>query len=242
MSVDERPLGTRRVVVTGGGSGIGEAIAHAIAERGGRVAVVGRRDDVLARFVAAHPGAVALPCDLMDVDARRGLLRRAKDALGGLDGFVHSAGVIWHEPVGQIPEDHLRAQIELNLVAPLRLAEEALTTLDDGGAMLFVTSTTAHRPVPTGLVYGAAKAGLLNVMKTLAPVAASRKIRVNALSPGIVITEMTKHRDLDALAKIHPLGRLGEPHDVASAALALLEHPWTTGAELVVDGGLTTRD
>lgn len=238
----ERPTGTRRVLVTGGGTGIGAAIAEAVARAGGRVAVAGRREEPLVRLAQRDEGAVALPCDVADVHARGNLLARAKDALGGLDGFVHCAGLVVHQPFGQIDEQALRDQLEVNLVAPLRLAEQALTTLEDGGAMLFITSTLAQRPVPTSAVYSAAKAGLSSLVRTLAPVAATRGIRVNAISPGIVETDMVAQRDLESLRLLHPLGRLGQPADVAAAALHLLEASWITGSELVVDGGLLTRD
>lgn len=236
------PLGTQRVVVTGGGSGIGAAIARAVMAGGGRVAVVGRRSDPLAHFVAQHPGAVALPCDVADPAARTDLLARARDALGGLDGFVHSAGLVVHERFGQVSEPALRDQLEVNLVAPLRLAEQALTLLDAGGAMLFITSTLAARPVATSAVYSAAKAGLSSLVRTIAPVAAARRIRVNAVAPGVVDTDMITGRNHDALRALHPLGRLGRPEDVAAAAIHLLQAEWITGTELVVDGGLLTRD
>lgn len=234
--------GTCRVVVTGGGTGIGAAIARAVMANGGRVAVVGRRSAPLAHFVAHHPGAVALPCDVADPEARKDLLARAREALGGLDGFVHSAGMVVHEPLGQISERALREQLEVNLVAPLRLAEQALTELDEGGAILLISSTLAHRPVSTSAVYSAAKAGLSSLVRTLAPVAAVRRIRINAISPGVVETDMIAGRDHGPLRALHPLGRLGAPDDIAHAALSLMGAEWITGTDLVVDGGLLVRD
>lgn len=240
--VEAQASGTRRVVITGGGTGIGAAIAQAVMRNGGRVAVVGRRHEPLAHFVAQHPGAVAMPCDVADSSQRKDLLARARDALGGLDGFVHSAGLVVHEPFGRVSEPALRDQLEVNLVAPLRLAEEALKVLEDGGAMLFITSTLAARPVPTSAVYSASKAGLSALVRTIAPVAAERRLRVNAIAPGIVDTDMISGRQREALVGLHPLGRLGKPEDVAAAALHLLQAEWITGTELVVDGGLLTRD
>src|SRR5688572_10976426 len=152
-------LGLRKVVVTGGGSGIGRAIAQAIVARGGEVAVVGRRPEPLAEFVAANPGkSVALPCDLNDDKDRATILARAKAALGGLDGVVHSAGVVKRERFGQISEQALREQLEIHVVAAVRVCEQAIGALTEGGSILIVSSTLGHRPTSYTLTYSMAKA------------------------------------------------------------------------------------
>jgi 3-oxoacyl-[acyl-carrier protein] reductase len=236
------PRGAQRVLVTGGGSGIGLAVAEAVLAAGGQVAVTGRRPEPLQALARAHPGRVhALPGDLCDPTFRDRVVDTARAALGGLDGLVHSAGVVFHQLPGQIDEAALRAQLELNLVAPLRLGAHALEALEPGGGMVFVSSTLAHRPLATSAVYSASKAGLLAVMKTLAVAGAPRQIRANAVSPGGVQTGMIHGRE-DALSALHPLGRLGTPAEVASAILHLLTAPWTTGTELVIDGGLLLRE
>lgn len=258
-----RPVGTRKVLVTGGGSGMGLAVAEALLRAGGQVAVTGRRAERLEAVVRAWPGqAVALPCDLASPSERSGLLARARDALGGLDGLVHSAGVVEHQFPGHISEDALRSQLEINLVAPLRLGEEALSVLEDGGGMVFIASTLALRPLATSAVYSAAKAGLLAAMRSLAIAGAARRVRANAVCPGVVDTEMVRaprlspgetpptgeelerriSAQLSTLGALHPLGRLGKPEEVADAVVHLLSAPWTTGSELVIDGGLLLRE
>ena len=229
--------------MTGGGTGIGRAVAERVLMEGGRVAVTGRRPGPLNALAEAHgkDRVVALPGDLAQAPFRDGLLARAKDALGELDGFVHSAGLVVHEPPGAISDDALRAQLELHVVAPLRLGEEALGLLPRGGGMVFISSTLAHRPIATSAAYSAGKAGMLAVMKSLAIAGAPRGIRANAVSPGVVDTQMVAARK-DALVGLHPLGRLGRPDEVASAVWHLLTAPWTTGSELVVDGGLLLRE
>ncbi len=255
--------GTRRVLVTGGGTGIGRAVAEAVVRAGGSVAVTGRRPEPLRQLAEAFPGQVfALPCDVASPLERQGLLGRAKTLLGGLDGFVHSAGLSVHERPGHIGEGALRAQLEVNLVAPLRLGEEALEVLEPGGGMVFIASTLATRPILTSAVYSAAKAGLLQVMKVLALAGAARQVRANAVLPGLVDTDMVRaprlapgaaplaeteaaarlEAQLEGLRSLHPLGRLGRPEEVAEAVLHLLRAPWTTGAELVLDGGLLLRE
>ena len=261
--VSTRPVGTRKVLVTGGGSGIGLAVAEALLRAGGQVALSARRADRLEAVVRAWPGqAVALPCDLASPSERAGLLARAREALGGLDGLVHSAGVVEHQPPGHISEEALRAQLEINLVAPLRLGEEALSVLEDGGGMVFISSTLAMRPLTTSAAYSAAKAGMLAAMRSLALAGAARRIRANAVCPGVVDTEMVRaprlnpgepppeaeelerriSAQLSTLGALHPLGRLGKPEEVAEAVVHLLAAPWTTGTELVLDGGLLLRE
>ncbi|MCP3057495.1 SDR family oxidoreductase [Myxococcus sp. K38C18041901] len=257
------PTGTRKVLITGGGTGIGRAVAEALLRTGGRVVVTGRRADVLEEVARAWPGqAFALPCDVSSPTEREGLLRRAAELLGGLDGFVHSAGQVVHQPPGHIGEDVLRSQLEINLIAPLRLGEQALEVLEPGGAQVFVASTLATRPIVTSAVYSAAKAGLLQVMKVLALAGAARGLRANAVLPGVVETDMVREvrlapgeatptpeestrrqeAQLAGLRSLHPLGRLGHPEEVAEAVRHLLGASWMTGTELVLDGGLLLRE
>lgn len=231
-----------KVLITGGGTGIGRAVAERVLGAGGSVVVVGRRTSPLNELVARHSNAHALPLDITDEQARDGLCARAKKLMKGLDGFVHSAGEVVHELPGQISERALRSQLEVNLVAPLRIGEEALTVLKPGGGMVFVSSTLAVRPVETSAVYSAAKAGLGQVMKALALAGAKKNIRANAVLPGLVDTEMLKGRDKRFLTSLHPLGRLGTPADVAATVVHLLEASWMTGSEVILDGGLLLRE
>ena len=255
--------GKRKVLVTGGGSGIGLAVATRLLAQGARVAVAGRRVEPLEALARAHPGAAfALPCDVTVETERDALLPRARQVLGGLDGLVHSAGQVVHQRPGDIDELSLRAQLEVNLVAPLRLGEAALQSLEPGGAVVFVASTLAHRPVVTSAVYSASKAGLLAATRALALAGVERQVRVSSVVPGVVDTQMTRalrlgpgepepigaaraereEAQLRGLRALHPLGRLGTGEDVAEAVVFLLGASWVTGTELVVDGGLLLRE
>ncbi len=244
MSVQSPPAGGSAVLITGGGTGIGRAVAEKVLREGGKVAVTGRREAPLESLVHAHGAqrVVALPGDLAEPSFRADLLRRAGERLGGvLDGFVHSAGLVVHEAPGAISEGALREQLELHLVAPLRLGEQALAELPPGGGMVFISSTLARRPIVTSAAYSAGKAGMLAVMKAFAAAGAPKGIRANAVSPGGVDTDMVAARR-DALVGLHPLGRLGRADEIAAAVWHLLTAPWTTGSELVVDGGLLLRE
>src|SRR5690606_32530817 len=142
----------------------------------------------------------------------------------------------------------------VNLVAPLRLGEQALEVLEPGGAQVFIASTLATRPVLTSAVYSAAKAGLLQVMKVLALAGAARGVRASAVLPGVGETDMVRgvrrapgggplsgpeharrqEAQLAGLRALHPLGRLGRPEDVAEAVRYLLGASWISGSELVL--------
>lgn len=254
--------GAQRVLVTGGGSGIGQAAAEALAARGSQVVIVGRRADRLAAVAAGHPERIqALPCDLEDLGEREGLLLEAREMLGGLDGVVYSAGNAFHQPPGHIQEAALRSQLELNLIAPLRIGEQALEAVEEGGGVVFLSSTLAVRPIETSAAYSAAKAGLLAAMKSLALAGAPRGIRFNAVLPGLVDTEMVRELRLEpgtprpdeaeaarllaaqveGFHRLHPLGRMGTADEVARAVLHLLDARWATGSEWILDGGLLLR-
>lgn len=250
--MSELPIGRRRVLVTGAGSGIGRAVAEGLLRAGGKVAVLGRRRSRLEAVAAAWPGQVEILAADLRVEAK-GILARAKARLGGLDGLVCAAGVAHHEPPGAISEEALREQLEVNLVAPLRLGEEALAALEPGGGVVFVASNLAHRPLETSAVYSASKAGLLAAMRALGRAGIARGVRVNAVSPGIVDTEMIRAprarrdepppteaeaaRRLDALRAEVPLGRLGRPEEIAEAVIHLLGASWISGSEWLLDGG-----
>ncbi|HEY0839662.1 MAG TPA: SDR family oxidoreductase [Vulgatibacter sp.] len=255
-------VGTAGVVVTGGGTGIGRAVALRLAAAGGRVVVVGRRAERLEETASHHPDRILpLRCDLESPAERKDLLRRCRDLLGGLDGLVHAAGVVAHRPPGSIDEAGLRSMIELDLVAPLRLGEQALSMLDPGGGVVFVSSTLALRPIETSAVYSAAKAGMDAAMKSLALAGAPKGIRFNSVAPGLVDTEMTRalrlapgepeppprerservREQMEGFAALAPMGRLGAPEEIADAIVHLLSAPWTTGEVHVVDGGLLLR-
>jgi NAD(P)-dependent dehydrogenase (short-subunit alcohol dehydrogenase family) len=240
-----------RVLVTGATSGIGYAVTSALLDRGATVVAVGRHVDALTGLMALHRDRLQpLRANLTDAAELRFVVPRALEQ-GPLTGFVSAAGVAHHEELGAIAERSFREQFELNTFAPMRLGEELLGKVEPGGAMVFVASTLAHRPVPTSYVYSATKAALLSAVRSLASAGAGRNVRVNAITPGVVDTPMIRQRrrgeesDADVaermrnLAALHPIGRVGTTEELAQAVLHLLDAPWTTGAELVIDGGLS---
>lgn len=221
----------KRALVTGGATGLGRAIASALVEAGVETVILGRRADV-TQATARAIGATALVGDVTADTAA--LIAEA----GPLSYLVNNAGHSARELVGDFDAETFASLYAVHLTAPAMLAQAFAAQSADlqPEAIVNISSTLAHQSVPGTAAYTAAKAGLLALTRVLAAELAP-KIRVNAISPGVVRTEMTADYDLDALARVHPLG-LGRPADVAAATLYLLTAPWITGTELCVDGGL----
>lgn len=250
-----------RVVVTGASRGIGRAVVTALAARGARVAAVARDRDALDALAAEAEGVTPIVADVGDPGACDAIVEGAAEALSGLDGVVSAAGIVRYQPVGAITERDLRAQLDVNLVAPILLAQSAARVMraqGTAGAIVNVASTIAMRPAPSTIAYAATKGGLVAATRGLALELAPDRIRVNAVAPGVIDTDMVRAlrlapgeaeptgeererrvRDQIAhLAKLHPLGRIGRADEVADAIVHLLDAEWTTGEVLVVDGGL----
>lgn len=245
-----------RLLLTGASRGIGAAIARALAAEGVRLAVVGRDTDALARVVGGAAQHALLQADLASCTELEALVDRAAAALGGLDGFVACAGAVEYQPVGEITQASLARQMSVNFTAPFLMAQRAADHLAraGGGPMLLVASTLGLKPAKLTAAYAASKAALISAARSLALELAPRAIRVNAIAPGVVDTDMVRvartaappqrasqdvEQQLESLRKLHALGRLGRPKDVAETALYLLKAGYVTGTVVTVDGGLT---
>lgn len=235
-------------LVTGSTRGIGRAIAAALLRRGATVAVHGRDAARTAAACAelAACGGRALPCpaDLADPARGAALVQHVAATCGRLDGLVNNAGGGKAVAFRGMTLDAWRATASLNLEAALTASRAAyeLMRRARGGAMVNVCSLAAHGPGKwMGADYAAAKAGLLSLTRSLAFEAARFGIRVNAVSPGFIATDMTsvlteeRVRDLGI-----PMERLGQPGEVASAVAFLLsdDASYITGEALHMDGGL----
>ncbi len=222
------------ILVTGASRGIGRAIAERLLEGGRSVVLVARDQGRLEALAAEHDAAHVLARDLV---TSPDVLDAATELAGPIGGVVHAAGVALHAPLQEITEHQIDAMHRLHFIAPLVMAR-ALARRGGPGSIVHIASTLGLRPAAGRLVYSATKAALISLTRSLALELASSQIRVNAVAPGVVDTEMVRGTDLEALGRLHPLG-IGAPSDIASAALFLLDAPWATGTILTIDGGLT---
>ncbi|CAL9520904.1 SDR family NAD(P)-dependent oxidoreductase [Streptomyces sp. enrichment culture] len=239
----------RTVVITGGGTGIGRAAAHAFAAEGARVLVVGRRTAVLAQTAQGHTGIHPFGADLSDPRTPRAVVAAAERELGGIDVLVNNAVTMESAPLGRIDPENTRGQVATNLLAPLFLTQEALPFLEASkGLVINVTTAGNQRGWPGHSVYGATKAALDFLTRTWALELAPKGVRVAGIAPGPVDTPIAEHAGLDpeGIARLRarqrnrvPLGRVGRPEEVAwwMVALARPEASFATGLVLPVDGG-----
>jgi NAD(P)-dependent dehydrogenase (short-subunit alcohol dehydrogenase family) len=254
-----------RVLVTGASRGIGRAIAEDLVAAGARVFATGRDADALRSLRQTAPDRIAtFEADLTDAAARKKLLDFATTLWDGLDGLVSAAGIVRYQEAAGMEEEALRAQLDVNLVAPALLIRDFAKHLrerETGGAVVVVGSTLATHPAPMTAAYAATKAGLTALARTFALELGAHDIRVNVVAPGLVDTDMIRvprtptgeaepegaERDeavraqLEELGGLSVLGRLGKPEEIAEAVRYLLDAPFVTGHVYVVDGGLTAR-
>lgn len=248
------------VIVTGATRGIGRATVDAILASGGKVVAIARDETALKELEASAPERIrALAVDLEHVAGISAAAGQAANAFGGVDGLVNCAGIARYEPVGAIRLDSVEAQLRVNLVAPLLLSQAlAAHFRGRGGSIVNVSSTLSERVAQHTLVYAASKAALNTMTKGLALELAPAGVRVNAVLPGGVETDMLRtprlrpgetlepgeladrvESQLAGLAALHPLGRLGTAAEVAAVIISVLDQTWQTGSLVTIDGGLS---
>jgi 3-oxoacyl-[acyl-carrier protein] reductase len=237
-------------LVTGGSRGIGAAIVRALARDGFDVAIGYAGDEAGARASAdavAELGrtAVVLQADVSDEAAAGSLVERAEEELGPLDALVLNAGITRDGLAVRMSGDDWRAVIDTNLSGAFFVARPALRGMlrRRAGCIVAVSSVVGITGNAGQVNYAAAKAGMLGMVRSLAREAGGRGVRVNAVAPGYVRTDMTAgltDEQRNAVLAVTPLGRLGEPEDVAAAVAFLVSDSasFVTGEVLSVNGGL----
>ncbi|WP_432067797.1 SDR family NAD(P)-dependent oxidoreductase [Streptomyces sp. C10-9-1] len=234
------------VLVTGGARGIGAAITRRLASEGARVLVADVDAEAAEETAAAVDGAEACRVDVADRADAEAAVARAAERFGRLDVLVNNAfSAIDHAgPFEELPDQAWARDLDICLGGAMRCARAALPALAAAGgrgAIVNIGSVNAEQSFG-GHAYSAAKAGLASLTRTLAAEAAPRGVRVNQVNPGTVRTRAWEGRPevLRALGEVYPLGRVGEPEDVAAAVafLASGDAAWITGTTLRVDGGL----
>lgn len=239
-------LNGKCALVTGATGGIGSEIARRFAEAGAKVAVSGTRIDRLEALAAEiGANAVPLPCDLSDAESVRALPGRAAEAAGPIGILVNNAGITRDNLLLRISDEDWRQVLEVNLNAAMMLCRGVLRGMMKArwGRIINVTSVVGATGNPGQANYSAAKAALTAFGKSLAAEVANRGITVNSLAPGFIETEMTAKLSEEQRGRILgqvPARRMGEPQDIAAAALYLAseEAGYVTGQSLHVNGGL----
>lgn len=241
----------RAIYVTGAGHGIGRAIALRLAAEKGAVAVsdidAAAAAQVASEIVASGGSAFATTCDVTSRDAVEVSIADAVGRLGKLDVLVNTAGGDWDEPVlEQIPDELWDRKLDVNLTGVFRCIRAALPSLiaaGPGSNVVTIGSINGNWAFG-GYAYSAAKAGLEILTKNLAARYGSQGVRFNLISPGTIRTRNWTVRDDDGgkRARKYPLGRIGEPEDIAAAVafLASDDASWITGINLPVEGGIMT--
>jgi 3-oxoacyl-[acyl-carrier protein] reductase len=238
------------IVVFGGAGGIGAEAGARLASAGARVVIADLNSALAgakaAGIVAGGGQAIGVACDITDPAQCDRAAQAAVDEFGQLDGVVNCAGISRpHDSISLPPADWAR-MVDVQLNGTFYAAQACARLMwDTGGAMVFITSTNAEAAFPRRAAYCSAKAGVAMLTKVLAIEWAERRIRVNAVGPAYVATEMTQrniaagHIDEAQIKARIPLGRLAEPGDVADAVSFLLsaQASFITGHSLYVDGG-----
>ena len=233
-------------LITGASGGIGAAIARTLHGQGATVALSGTRADALATL-AAELGerAHVCPADLRDPAAPDALVAAAEKAAGPLDILVNNAGFTRDMLALRMKDEDWQAVLDVDLTAPFRLARAAMRGMlrRRAGRIIGIASIVGTTGNPGQANYAAAKAGLVGMTKAMAQEVGARGITVNIVAPGFIQTPMTDALSDEQKKKLNdaiPLGRMGQPADVAAAVayLASTEAGWVTGATLHVNGGM----
>ncbi len=242
-------------IVTGAGSGIGRAIALAMVREGARVVLVGRRNDrveAVAREVPREEqgSAMALAADVSKRDSIERVLQETAKAFGGINVLVNNAGILHAGTAEQITEAQWDETFNINVRGLWLLSRAMLPHLRKagGGSIINVASVLGINGVRNRAAYAASKGAVVLLTKCMAIDHGDENIRVNAICPSFVETDLTaavlsNAADPDAMRRerigVHPVGRLGQPEDMAGLAVYLAsdESSWVTGAAFPVDGG-----
>ena len=240
-------LENKVAIVTGGGSGIGFAIAKKLIEEGAYVVVTGRRAKVLADAVERlGEKATGIATDVTNLSSLKSMFVDVKQKYGRIDILVANAGGGLHAPLGKITEEQIDSQFSTNVKGVVLTVQEALPLLGSGSSVVIVGSTSSVDPGPTMSIYGATKAAVRNMVRSWISELKGTGIRINILSPGPTNTDALREgfgdhaqEGLAQLREKSPMGRIGEPEEIAAVAAFLASDAasYVNGIELFADGG-----
>jgi 3-oxoacyl-[acyl-carrier protein] reductase len=239
---------TRAAIVTGSSRGIGAAVAERLAADGLAVVVTyasgaAPAEALVAKIEAAGGRAIALKADVSKRDEVRAMFAEAETAFGGVDVLVNNAGIMKVAPIAQTSDELWDQTIAINLTGTFYALREAAQRLREGGRIVNFSTSVVGLYQPTYAAYAATKAGIEAITHILSKELGPKRITVNAIAPGPVNTELfhnANRHDLTPILKRTPLGRLGEPEDIARAIAFLVgpEGGWINGQVLRANGGI----
>ena len=233
-------------VILGAAGGLGAPIARALAADGAALVLAGRTLDRL-QPLADELGATAQTVEASDFAAVEALLAGARERHGRVAGVVNAVGSILLKPAHLTSEAELTETLRLNLQTAFAVVRAAGRVMTDGGSVLLFSSAAAEAGLPNHEAIAAAKGAVAGLVRSAAATYAPRKLRVNALAPGLVATPLAARitgnpASLAASVAMHPAGRIGAPEDLVAPARWLLDpaSDWITGQVIRVDGGMAT--
>jgi meso-butanediol dehydrogenase/(S,S)-butanediol dehydrogenase/diacetyl reductase len=239
-------LDGKRVVITGGAGGIGGAIGRRMAAAGAIITVADlNQDRAVATAKALGAGHFSTHVDVASLPSVTAMVSEAERLMGGVDVLVHTAGVAMLRDVLEVDPADWKRVIDINLMGTYYcdlVVAKSIVARKGSGSLINIGSAAATRPSRGASAYGAAKAGVVNLTRSLATDLAKRNIRVNVISPGPVDTEMAKSEHRNEVRvnfeKLIPMGRYARPEEMGSAAVFLAsdESSYVSGAEILVDG------
>jgi meso-butanediol dehydrogenase/(S,S)-butanediol dehydrogenase/diacetyl reductase len=247
MTVNDYPFAGKTVLVTGGGSGIGRAIAEAFLDNGANVAISGRRREKLDAVLVGHPEqrTLAVEADVTDDGSAMSMVDAVVERFGALDVLVNNAAAYFNGPFDDMTLDGWESIRSTNIDGFVHVVRHCVGELEkSGGNVVVVGSVSGLRGDWSQAAYNATKAAIMNFVQSLALDYGPRGVRFNAVAPALTITDITKDIEDDEAALAAAvnriaLGRPGKPADIAPAVLFLAsaDAGYITGAWLPVDGG-----
>jgi NAD(P)-dependent dehydrogenase (short-subunit alcohol dehydrogenase family) len=237
-------------VVTGGNSGIGLGVAKAYAQEGAQVAITGRNEKTLqAAAKEIGDGTLAIQSNAGEVVEIEAAMKRIKERFGRIDALFVNAGVAKLLPFDEITEEIFDETVDINMKGVFFTVQKAIPLMPKGSAIVLNGSINAHLGMPGTTVYGATKAAVVNMAKTLSAEFLERGIRVNVVSPGPITSALLRDGPQERIQETKawiqsqvPMKRFGTPEEIAAAVLYLSasESAFVLGAELIIDGGMAT--
>lgn len=234
----------KSVLISGGSRGIGSACVRLLCESGLKAAFLYEKNDEAARKLSEETGAFAIRADVSDYESVQAAYKEAKRLLKHIDGVVACAGIAQQKLFQLVTPGEWQRMMNVNLSGEAYLAQAALPDMisEKSGAIVFVTSIWGEVGASMEVAYSASKAGIIGLTRALSKEVGPSGIRVNAVSPGVIKTDMLNAFDDETMAALReetPLGRIGMPEDVARAVKFLLSEDasFITGQVLGVNGG-----